>query len=39
VYEKGTDSYNLVAVPKWRLHEMGIYLEETFEAPSSVGAL
>jgi FkbM family methyltransferase len=37
--EKGTDLYNLVAVPKWKLHEMRDYLEETRQIPSRVEAV
>ena len=36
LFEKGTDLYNFVAIPKWKLHEMRVYLEETCQVPSRV---
>jgi FkbM family methyltransferase len=33
---KGTDFYNFVAVPKWKLHEMRVYLKETRQVPSEL---
>jgi len=36
LYEEGTNLYNFVAVPKSRLHQMRVYLKETFQVLSRV---
>jgi FkbM family methyltransferase len=38
-YEKETNLYNFVAVPKWKLDEMQVYLEEKRQVPSGVEIL